>query len=309
MKDIKPNDIENNIPLATQRGPKNVVEVRGRQFGGKDLAIVAGPCTVESRTQIRDIAEQIKEGGANFIRGGVFKPLTFPYGDPLKKQDSDGKSTFGDYEGATLPYDEMFKRAEERLSYFAEVGREFDLPVVSEILYAETREMMEKYVDVFQVGCRHMFNCDLMKALEDTDKPVMLKRHPGTSLRDLLGVVEHLKARGKDDVVVCERGIVTPYTHDPNARWITDVQAIAALNEFAPTIPVLFDPSHATFKRSYSNPMSRAAVAAGADGLMVEVHNDPENAWIDPLNAIDGKEFAKMVKQVRHIAEVVDRGQ
>jgi 3-deoxy-7-phosphoheptulonate synthase len=306
MKDISVNDVQNNIPLVTRKDVRREIRIKNVQIGGNKLTIMAGPCTVESKTQLFEIAKAVKDAGAQMLRGGVFKPLTFPYGDPLGKADGDSiEADRGRQE--ILTKGELFQKAEKRLAYFKEAGVKYGLPVVSEILYSDALEMMSKYVDLFQIGYRHMFNMDLIEALSKTDKPIMIKRHYGESLRSLLGVAEHFEARGKKNIVLCERGVVVPHTHNVESRSVLDIQAILALKEYAPTIPVMADPSHATFKRSYVAPMSRAAIAAGADGLLIEVHPNPEKAWVDPLQSLNFKDFAKLMKEIDGIAKVIGR--
>jgi 3-deoxy-7-phosphoheptulonate synthase len=304
MKDISGADIESNIPLVTRKDYRRSVKVGSVEISCGGLTVIAGPCTVESRTQIFEVAERVKLAGAHMMRGGVFKPLTFPYGDPLAQPDGDSGQPQRD-RNIIPSKKELLKSAEKRLAYFKEAGEKFDLPIVSEILYADSLEMMSDYVDLFQVGYRHMFNMDLIEALCHSDKPVLLKRHYGESLRSLLGVCEHLDARGKFNYALCERGIAVPHTHNIESRTILDIQAIPALKEYAPSIPVIIDPSHSTFKRSYVMPMSRAAIAAGADGLLIEVHPDPESAWVDPLQALGFKDFEKLMKEIKKIADII----
>ncbi len=306
MKDISETDLKNNLPLSCKPGMKIPVHVGNTQVGGEGLTIMAGPCTVESREQVFSIAKAVKNAGATILRGGVFKPLTFPYGDPLLLADA---GTDGENLPRThiLSKQETLERAERRFRYFAEAGKSVGLPIVSEAIVADAIEMMEPYVDMFQVGYRSMFNMDLLYRLCKTEKPVLLKRHAGESIRSLLGVVEHFYARGKTNLVVCERGVAVPHTHNSASRAILDIQAIVALNEYAPTIPVIADPSHSTFKRSYVQAMSRAAIAAGADGLLIDVHPDPEHAWVDPLQALNFDQFGELMKDVRSIALTVGR--
>jgi len=304
MKDISKVDIENNIPLVSRKDFQRIVKAGDVTIGGDQLTVMAGPCTVESRTQMFETAKRVKEAGANMMRGGVFKPLTFPYGDPLAQPDSDSGEPAVDRK-MILSMDRLFSEAEKRLAYFKEAGVKYDLPIVSEIVYADSLKMMEPYVDMFQVGYRHMFNMDLIEALCRTKKPILLKRHYGESIRSLLGVAEHFEARGKHNFAFCERGVSVPHTHNVDSRAILDIQAIPALNEYAPTVPVIIDPSHATFKRSYVAVMSRAAIAAGADGLLIEVHPAPESAWIDPLQALDFQSFSTMMDEIISIHQIV----
>ncbi len=306
MKDISSNDIKNNIPLSTRKDFSRDINAKGVEIGGKSLTIMAGPCTVESKTQIFEIAKAVKEAGAHMIRGGIFKPLTFPYGDPLGAGDSDTNDPSKE-RMEVISKTELFQRAEKRFGYFKEAGEKYGLPIISEILYADSVEMLSKYVDMFQIGYRHMFNMDLIEALSKTEKPIMIKRHYGESLRSLLGVAEHFDAREKTNYVFCERGVSVPHTHNVDSRAILDIQAIPALNEYAPTVPVIIDPSHATFKRIYVSAMSRAAIAAGADGLLIEVHPTPESAWVDPLQALGFKDFEKLMKEIEGIANIIGR--
>lgn len=306
MKDISIKDMENNIPLVCRKNFARSLRAGKLEIGGKRLTIMAGPCTVESRSQIFEIAKAVKESGAHMLRGGVFKPLTFPYGDPLGIADSDSMEPSKNRE-EVLSRKEMFDRAEKRFGYFKEAGEKYGLPIISEITYASSVEMMSNYVDMFQVGYRHMFNMDLIETLAGTEKPILIKRHYGESLRSLLGVGEHFEARGKHDFAFCERGVVTPHTHNVESRSILDIQAIPALKEYAPTVPVIIDPSHSTFKRSYVAAMTRAAIAAGADGILIEVHPKPENAWVDPLQSLNFNAFAKLVKEIEGIAKVLGR--
>lgn len=303
MKDISPNDIKNNLPLVTRKDYKRVVKIKDVVIGDGSLAIMAGPCTVENRAQVMEIAENVKKAGANILRGGVFKPLTFPYGDPLGQPDRDSGQQAND-RMQVLSKKEQYEAAEKRFKYLREAGDRFGLPVVSEILYADSVELMNPYVDMFQIGYRHMFNMDLIDALSRTEKPLLIKRHYGESLRSLLGVAEHFEARGKHNFVFCERGVAVPHTHNVESRAVLDIQAVVALKEYAPSVPVVIDPSHSTFKRIYVVPMTRAGIAAGADGILVDVHPEPETAWVDPLQALNFNDFASLVKQLIRIKEV-----
>ena len=164
MKDISKNDLQDNIPLVTRKDYNRGLKVGDVEIGGKDLCIMAGPCTIESKKQVFEIAKAVKGSGANMLRGGAFKPLTFPYGDPLAQPDSDSNAEKVDRK-KILSKSEMFQNAERRLGYLKEAGDKHGLPVISEIVLADSIEMMSKYVDMFQVGYRHMFNMDLILAL------------------------------------------------------------------------------------------------------------------------------------------------
>lgn len=306
MKDVSAGDIENNLPLITRKDYQREIKAGDVSITSDKIVVIAGPCALESRSQIMEIARSVKDCGATMLRAGIFKPLTFPYGEPLGKADADTKEKDRDRR-EVLAKDELLRKAERRLGFLQEAGQKYGLPVVSEILYAETVEMMSKYIDMFQIGYRHMFNMDLIETLSKTDKPVLLKRHYGESIRSLLGVGEHFEARGKHNVAFCERGIAVPHTHNVESRAIIDIQAVLALQEFAPSVPVFVDPSHSTFKRRYVAGVSRAAIAAGANGILIEVHPQPEKAWVDPLQAIDFKSFEKLVKELEAIARVLGK--
>ena len=306
MKDISQADRENNLPLVSRKDFERTVMAGNVKIGKESIVVMAGPCTVESREQIMKIAKAVKEAGARMLRGGVFKPLTFPYGDPLGKADRDSGGEDKDRR-EILSKKELFERAEKRLAYLKEAGEAYGLPVISEVLYAETVPMMEQYVDMFQIGYRHMFNMDLIVALAETQKPIMIKRHYGESLRSLLGVAEHFEARGKHNFVVAERGVAVPHTHNAESRAVIDIQAIPALKEYAPTVPVIVDPSHSTFKRGYVAPIMRAAIAAGADGILIEVHPTPESAWVDPLHGLSFEAFALVMKEIEGIGKILGR--
>jgi 3-deoxy-7-phosphoheptulonate synthase len=310
MKDISSNDIKNNLPLITRRDYRREIKVRDIDITTQKITVIAGPCTVESRSQIMEIAKNIKDCGATMLRGGVFKPLTFPYGEPLGRIDRDTNQEVDGRDrdrGEVLLKEELFQNAQRRLEFLKEAGEKYGLPVVSEILYAETLTMMSKYVDMFQIGYRHMFNMDLIEVLSKTEKPILLKRHYGESLRSLLGVGEHFEARGKHDIVFCERGVAVPHTHNVESRAIVDIQAILALQEYTPSVPVFVDPSHSTFRRRYVAGVSRAAIAAGADGILIEVHPEPEKAWVDPLQALDFKSFENLMKELVAIGKILGK--
>lgn len=304
MKDISKADLENNIPLVTRQNFVRKIKAGNVVIGKDELTIMAGPCTVESKDQIFEIARAVKSSGANMLRGGVFKPLTFPYGDPLGQPDANSGEAPKD-RMKILSKTEMFQAAERRFGYLKEAGEKFGLPVVSEITLADSVELMNPYVDMFQVGYRHMFNMDLIETLSKIDKPVLLKRHYGESLRSLLGVCEHFDARNKSNFAVCERGVTVPHTHNVDSRAVLDIQAIPAMNEYAPSVPVIIDPSHSTFKRNYVAAMSKAAIAAGADGLLIEVHPDPDHAWVDPLQALGFSDFEKLMKEIQQIHSII----
>lgn len=258
--------------------PENsIFPIDGFTVGGDEIAIIAGPCAVESRSQILETAQAVKEAGANALRGGVFKPRTSPYS----------------FQGL----------GEEGLEYLAEAREQTGLPIVVEIMSQTQLEIMVKYVDVLQVGARNMQNFNLLRAIGETRTSVLLKRGLSATIEELLMSAEYILAGGNKQVMLCERGI---RTFETTTRNTTDINAIPVLKNLT-HLPVILDPSHATGHADYVAAIARAAVAAGADGLIVEVHRDPAHAVSDGKQSLKPEKFAEMVKQVKAIAEVIGR--
>ncbi|MBN1453229.1 MAG: 3-deoxy-7-phosphoheptulonate synthase [Anaerolineales bacterium] len=251
--------------------------IDGFSVGGEELALIAGPCAVESRSQIIETAHAVKEAGANALRGGVFKPRTSPYS----------------FQGL----------GEEGLEYLAEAREQTGLPVVVEIMSQVQVALMVKYVDVLQVGARNMQNFNLLRVIGETQTPVLLKRGLSASIEELLMSAEYILAGGNKQVLLCERGI---RTFETATRNTTDINAIPVLKSLT-HLPVILDPSHSTGHFDYVAAIARAAIAAGADGLIVEVHPDPAHAMSDGRQSLKPEKFAAMVKQVSQIAEIMDR--
>jgi 3-deoxy-7-phosphoheptulonate synthase len=208
----------------------------------------------------------------------------------------------------TFPYrsESFFELREQGLMYLAEAGRDSGLPVVSEVMDPRLVDTVAEYVDILQIGARNMQNFPLLEAVAKTGKPILLKRHFGSGLRDWLGAAEYILYGGNPNVILCERGVVAPHTHAVTSRFIVDIQAIPAVKEYS-HLPVIVDPSHSTFRRQYVAPVARAAVAAGADGIIVDVHPVPEKAAVDPLQALSYESFDTLMKELRGIARVVGR--
>lgn len=285
MKDISTNDLKNNLKLVVRKNADHKTLVRvGREtcgyvtIGGNELTIIAGPCSVTSREDMAFVAEHVKKQGAQMLRGGAYKPLTFPHRDPSLKT--------------------------EGLKILRETSDRFKLPVVTEVIDVRLVHEVAEYADMLQVGARNMSNFPLLEELGKLRKPVLLKRHPGMSIRDWLGAAEYILKGGNDQVVLCERGIVAPHTHDPNARFIIDIQAIAAAQQFT-HLPVIADPSHSTFNMRFVGPMACAAVAAGADGIIIDVSPDPEHEPVDPLQALSHEEFGEIAQKLFAIQKIV----
>jgi 3-deoxy-7-phosphoheptulonate synthase len=234
---------------------------------------MAGPCAVESRESIVRIARGAAEGGADFLRGGAFKPRTSPYS----------------FRGL----------AEEGLQYLAEARRATGLPVVTEVLTPDAVPLVAEYADVLQIGTRNMQNFALLEAVGETDKPVLLKRGLMATVKELLLSAEYILAKGNPQVILCERGI---RTFEQATRNTLDVSAVPLLKQWS-HLPVVVDPSHAVGKRELVPAMALAAAAAGADGLMLETHHDPENAASDARQTIGLDVFAELVPRIRAVAE------
>lgn len=262
-------------PLAARTGhPEDTVVSVGKARIGRDFCLIAGPCAVESPEQVTSITRQVSAAGAQLLRGGAFKPRTSPY-------------TFGGL-GA------------EGLELLCRAGRETGLPVVSEI--TDPRQLsLFREVDVLQVGARNMQNFELLRELGRQEKPVLLKRSFGATVTELLQAAEYILAGGNERVILCERGI---RTFEPDSRATLDVAGIAALKEQS-HLPVLADPSHAAGRRELVAPLALAAAAAGADGLMIEVHDRPEEALSDGRQALTCGEFARLARRVQALTALL----
>ncbi|MDP1546789.1 MAG: 3-deoxy-7-phosphoheptulonate synthase [Anaerolineales bacterium] len=258
--------------------PENsVFPIDGFTVGGDEIAIIAGPCSVESKSQILETAHAVREAGANALRGGVFKPRTSPYA----------------FQGL----------GEEGLEYLAEAREQTGMPIVVEIMSQTQLELMLKYVDVFQVGARNMQNFNLLRALGETRKTILLKRGLSATIEELLMSAEYILAGGNKQVILCERGI---RTFETATRNTTDINAIPVLKNLT-HLPVILDPSHSTGHADYVAAIARAAIAAGADGLIVEVHPEPSKAVSDGKQSLRPEKFSEMVAQVKAIAEIMGR--
>ncbi len=258
--------------------PENsVFPLDGFTVGGDEIAVIAGPCSVEGRSQIIETAHAVKEAGASALRGGVFKPRTSPYA----------------FQGL----------GEEGLEYLAEAREQTGLPIVVEIMSQVQLDVMVKYVDVLQVGARNMQNFNLLRAIGETRTSALLKRGLSATIEELLMSAEYILSGGNKQVMLCERGI---RTFETATRNTTDINAIPVLKNLT-HLPVILDPSHATGHADYVAAIARAAIAAGADGLIVEVHPDPAHAASDGKQSLKPEAFAKMVRQVGQIAQIMDR--
>jgi len=254
-----------------------VIEVMNQTIGGKKLAVIAGPCSVESKEQITSIAKDVKRCGASFLRGGAFKPRTSPYS----------------FQG--LAYDGLELLKEAR----AATG----LPIITEIMSTRDIDAFARDVDVIQVGARNMQNYDLLKALGKIPKPILLKRGLSATIEEWLMSAEYIMSGGNEQIILCERGIRTFETFTRNTL---DLSAILAVKQQS-HLPIVVDPSHATGKYWMVEPMAMAAAAAGADGLIIEVHNDPVNAWCDGQQSIKPSRFEKLMEKLSTIAPLTGK--
>jgi 3-deoxy-7-phosphoheptulonate synthase len=258
--------------------PENsIFSLDGFTVGGEEIILIAGPCSVESRSQILMTAQAVKEAGASALRGGVFKPRSSPYS----------------FQGL----------GEAGLEYLAEARQKTGLPIVAEIMSEVQLDVMVKYVDVLQVGARNMQNFTLLRAIGETHKPVLLKRGLSATLEELLMSAEYILSGGNSQVILCERGI---RTFETTTRNTTDINAIPVLKALT-HLPVVLDPSHSTGHTEYVGAVACAAIAAGADGLIVEVHPDPAQALSDGKQSLTPEAFAKLVRRVKSVAEAVGR--
>ena len=251
-----------------------VITVGDAKIGGGNFALIAGPCSVESEEQIIEVAKAVKASGAQILRGGAFKPRTSPY-------------AFQGMKGAGI-------------DLLLEAKKETGLPIVTEIMNISTLDLFAD-VDIIQVGARNMQNFDLLKELGKTNKPILLKRGLANTLQELLMSAEYIMSEGNEQVILCERGIRTFETYTRNTLDLSSVPVLHNLSH----LPVIIDPSHATGKASLVPPMALAATAAGADGLIIEVHNNPSCALCDGAQSLTPEQFDKLSKQVSMIREVI----
>lgn len=253
------------------------INVRGNVIGGKKIQVFAGPCAVENKTILMNIAEKIKDAGATFIRGGAFKPRTSPYS----------------FQGL----------GEEGLKYLADVRKKTGLPVVTELMDPRDMEVISKYADIIQIGARNMQNFRLLLEVGGSRKPVLLKRGLSATIKEWLMAAEYVMSRGNESVILCERGI---RTFETATRNTLDLSAVPVLKKLT-HLPVVVDPSHGVGKWDLVAPMSKAAVAAGADGLIIEVHTNPEEALSDGEQSLRPDAFRKLMKELKPIAAAVGR--
>jgi 3-deoxy-7-phosphoheptulonate synthase len=254
-----------------------IIKIKDVEIGGNKVVLIAGPCSIESEEQIFRMAKVVSESGGKILRGGAFKPRTSPYS----------------FQGL----------GEEGLKMIRAAADEYNLLVITEVMQIDHIELMDQYVDIFQVGARNMQNFSLIKELGKVRKPVMLKRGIAATIEEWLMSAEYILSSGNKEVFLCERGI---RTFEQYTRNTFDLSAIPVVHKKS-HLPIIGDPSHATGLRDQVPPMARAAVAAGADGLMIEIHDDPENALSDGPQALLPNTFIKLVEELRLIAHAIGR--
>lgn len=254
-----------------------VIRVKDVEIGSQEMVVMAGPCAVESRNQILEIASRVRQGGAKVLRGGAFKPRSSPYS----------------FQGL----------GEEALKYLQEAGKKEDLVTVSEVMESGLVELVVQYVDILQVGARNMHNYYLLKELGKVDKPILLKRGMAATIEEWLMAAEYIMSGGNYQVILCERGIRTFENYTRNTLDISAIPVVKKLSH----LPIIADPSHATGIRDKVAPMARAAVAAGADGLLIEVHHDPNNALSDGAQSLTPEQFQALMDELKVIAQAIGK--
>ena len=295
---IGPEDVLRVTPLEIYPGVEQVIPVlapyrlvsrefkkdntvikinKNLEIGGKKLVVMAGPCSIETLEGMRSIAQKLKKAGATVLRGGAFKPRTSPY----------------EFQGL----------GEEGLKYLSQVGKEFGMATISEVMDARHLDLMLKYVDMLQIGARNMQNFTLLKEVGKTKKPVMLKRGMSATIKEWLMSAEYLLANGNFDVMLCERGI---RTFETATRNTLDINAVAVVKKLS-HLPVIIDPSHGTGVWEYVGAGARAGIAAGCDGLMIEVHENPQEAFSDGQQSLVPEKFSALMKDLGKVADAVSR--
>lgn len=269
-----------NVKLAAYTNEKQVTQVAlgdRASFGGQDIVIIGGPCAVESLAQMEAVAEGLQEAPVQGLRGGIYKPRTSPYS----------------FQGL----------GEEGLEIFAQIKRRYGLPVVTEVMAISQIDAIASHADMLQVGSRNMQNFDLLKALGEIDKPVLLKRGLAATIEEFIGAAEYILSHGNSNVVLCERGI---RSFDTYTRNVLDLGAVVALKQLT-HLPVIVDPSHAAGKRELIAPLAKGAIACGADGLIIECHPQPEESISDARQALSLPEMVDLVHSLRPVAAAVGR--
>lgn len=282
-KDISLDDIKYKLPRSTSKKNIQVKISDNIIFSRNNLPIIAGPNGVENRKLIFNVAKFLKKVGVKIIRGHAYKPLTFPY--------------------RSVKYNETMNLGMDMMD---EVKKHFGLKVVTEVTEIRHLDRINQTADILQIGSRNMQNLELLREIALLKKPIILKRHFGASLRDMLGAAEHILVEGNEKLILCERGVSAPHTHKDTSRFMLDVQAIVALKELT-RFPIISDPSHASFWAPWVEPLALSSIAAGCDGLIIEMHPDPKNSAVDPLQPLNYRQFSKLIKKSKKIAKIVNK--
>lgn len=277
VEDILPLSAPYKLAAKEVKNARTVITCKGVTIGGEQLAIMAGPCSIESEEQIMACAKCVKENGGNILRGGAFKPRTSPYA----------------FQGL----------GEKGLQYLKKAGEAYGLITVSEVMDAEQIELVAAYSDILQIGARNMQNFSLLKKLGSVKNPILLKRGLSATYQDLLMSAEYILSAGNPNVILCERGIRTYETYSRNTL---DLAAVPILQELS-HLPIIVDPSHGTGIRKMVAPMAKAGIAAGADGLMIEIHPVPDKAFSDADQTLSFEQFAEMMKALKQLAPIVGK--
>ena len=259
------------------KSENSIIDVDGVKIGGDKITVMAGPCSIENRDMMLDIAKETKDAGASILRGGAFKPRTSPYS----------------FQGL----------GEEGLKYMKEAKEITGMPIVTEIMNANQADVIAKYADMMQIGARNMQNFDLLKVVGELDIPILLKRGMSATIKEFLMSAEYIMSRGNEKVILCERGI---RTFETSTRFTLDLSAVPVIKEVS-HLPIIIDPSHAAGKRYLVGPLAKAAVAVGADGLIIEVHNSPQDALSDGPQLLLPKDFKVLMDELKQIAKSVGR--
>ena len=284
-KDVSAEDMKEKFPLASKKNNEHYskFEVSGVSFGESLIPIMAGPNMVESEELIVETAINVKKAGAHFLRGGAFKPLSFPYRS-----------------------EKYTETREDGIKWLGVAKEESGIGIITEVMEEKYLDLVCEVADILQIGSRNMQNYPLISAAAKTQKPLMIKRHFGASLRDWLGAAEYALYEGNKRIILCERGVSAPHTHRDSSRFLLDLQVVPAAKEIT-HLPIAVDPSHATFWRPWVSPMSLSSIAAGADSIMLEVHPDPENSAVDPLQPIDFSSFSDLMLNMDKVARVLGK--
>jgi len=278
-KDISKEDLKSKFKLSAKKKTTREVFINKKiYFSNNTFPIIAGPNTLENESMIFKCCDIMEKLNLKILRGAIYKPLTFPYRSK-----------------------NYFELGDKGIRMLEKIKKNYDVLIVTEILEENKINILKNVVDIFQIGSRNMQNFPLISAVAKTKKPMIIKRHYGASIRDLMASAEYALVENNEKVILCERGVSVPHTHRSTSRFALDIQAFPALNEYC-NLPVISDPSHACFWHKWVAPLAEASVAVGANGMILEFHPDPRNSAVDPLQALNFKEFGELIKRVKDLA-------